>query len=300
VLASEALGPVRAEVRTDAVDPRFGDRIQLVVEITSGPGVALEPMEFPSRMGHLRKVGRRDPPAKDDGPVIHGLTVEPERTGLNIGTLPPIVFRVLEGEGQGTVRALRIPAFELDVKGLEGEERPALADVGPALPPVPLPPEPRGRLTLTVILVGVGVLLALTFALWWQRRHIREPAPPPLDPVAEAQRALAELMARGLIEAGEFGLFYVELTGIVRVFVERTTGVKAPDQTTEEFLHEAEHHGAFTEVRRQALQRFLEAADLVKYAAQVPGSHEVTEAVDSAHAFCQQEAEQGAPCAARS
>ena len=113
-------------------------------------------------------------------------------------------------------------------------------------------------------------------------------------------RELSSDAVLAAVEAGEFGLFYVELTGIVRVFVERTTGVKAPDQTTEEFLHEAEHHGAFTEVRRQALQRFLEAADLVKYAAQVPGSHEVTEAVDSAHAFCQQEAEQGAPCAARS
>ena len=36
----------------------------------------------------------------------------------------------------------------------------------------------------------------------------------------------------------EFALYYMELTAVVRRYIERTTGVRAPEQTTEEFLHE--------------------------------------------------------------
>ena len=51
-------------------------------------------MEFTDRIGHFRRVGRKDPPRVEGGPVVYGLRVEPERTGANIGKLPPIVFEV--------------------------------------------------------------------------------------------------------------------------------------------------------------------------------------------------------------
>ena len=299
VLASSSLGPVQVEVRTDAVSPRFGDRFHLLVEITHGSAARLEPVEFTDRIGHLRKVGRRDPPRGGAGSVVYGLLVEPERTGTNIGTLPPIVFQVLEGEGAGTVRSLRVPPFELEVAGLPADEKPKLADVGGPLPPVPLAPTDRGLLTLWVAIGGCALLLGLTLMIWWQRRRRVDVAPPPIDPVAEARRALQDLLARGLIEAGAFGVFYVELTGIVRLFIERTTGVQAPDRTTEEFLRESEAHGAFPADKRGSLRRFLEAADLVKYAALIPGPGEVSEAVDAAFAFCESRAEQATACAAQ-
>ena len=104
-------------------------------------------------------------------------------------------------------------------------------------------------------------------------------------------------MGKGLVEKGAFAAFYVELTGIVRLFIERTTGVDAPDRTTEEFLREVEGHEAFPVQKRQALGRFLEAADLVKYAAQVPGSNDVDEAVAAAYVFCRLNSEQAEACA---
>ncbi|NRA94690.1 MAG: hypothetical protein HRU14_00620 [Planctomycetes bacterium] len=297
VLAEASLGPVRATVRTDVTEPRFGDRFQMVLEIVHDPRVRLEPIEFTDRIGHFRRVGRKDPPRTRGGPVVYGLHVEPERTGTNIGKLPPIVFEVVRGEGAGTVQALRIPAFEMDVAGLAPDQRPTLADVGDPLPPLPLPPRERGQLTLWVALAGGAVLLVLTGLVWRQRRRRADWMPPPLDPLVEARRALEVLMGKGLVEKGAFAAFYVELTGIVRLFIERTTGVDAPDRTTEEFLREVEGHEAFPVQKRQALGRFLEAADLVKYAAQVPGSNDVDEAVDAAYVFCGLNSEQAEACA---
>ena len=89
-----------------------------------------------------------------------------------------------------------------------------------------------------------------------------------------------------MIEQGRIAEFYVRLTGIVRRHVERTTGGHAPGQTTEEFLRAMDGHAAFPPERRSGLTRFLAAADLVKFAAQVPGAGEIEAAVGSARAMC--------------
>ena len=77
---------------------------------------------------------------------------------------------------------------------------------------------------------------------------------------------LAEnLPARGLVKE-----FYLRLTGIVRQYVEDTTGIRAPEQTTEEFLRDMRSRAAFPPERSVRLAEFLEAADLIKYAGQQP------------------------------
>ena len=286
LLVEARRGPVGVTVKSDTVEPRFGDRVRLEITIDHEPRVKVRPVEFPGRMGHLLRAGRKDPPRDAEGPIVYGVLVEPERTGANIGKLPQIVFEIESGEGAGAVDVLEIPSFELTVAGLAADERPALADLGAALPPVPLPERDRGLLTLWVAVGGAAVLLALTGVVWWQRRRVKVWTPPPIDPVEEARAALDALLRRGLIDLEAFGLFYVELTGIVRKFIERTTGVQAPEETTEEFLRDIDDHQSFPVERRRALERFLEAADLVKYAAQIPGREEIREAVDAAFAFC--------------
>jgi hypothetical protein len=79
--------------------------------------------------------------------------------------------------------------------------------------------------------------------------------------------------------------FYVELTGIVRRFIERTTAIHAPEQTTEEFLREIGSGAAFTRDERQRLKDFLESADLVKFAAHQPQFVDVEEAFRRAKVF---------------
>lgn len=107
--------------------------------------------------------------------------------------------------------------------------------------------------------------------------------------------------------------FYVELTGIVRRYIEQTTGVRAPEQTTEEFLREI---GRSKRVISQgeespregvsrdwlvaptlvsALKDFLESADLVKFAAHQPQEKDIAGSFERAERFVRLEsATQGA------
>jgi len=92
------------------------------------------------------------------------------------------------------------------------------------------------------------------------------------SPEEVAHAALALLLAENLPGRGLVKEFYLRLTGIVRQYVEDTTGIRAPEQTTEEFLRDMRTRAVFPPERSARLADFLEAADLVKYAGQTAGA----------------------------
>ena len=73
----------------------------------------------------------------------------------------------------------------------------------------------------------------------------------------------------------------------MRVFIEETTGIRAPEQTTEEFLRhiETEPNRHFSPEARGRLARFLESADMVKFAKFRPAPGEVAAGEESARDF---------------
>ena len=93
------------------------------------------------------------------------------------------------------------------------------------------------------------------------------------------------ILKDSLRETLDVKLFYVELTAIVRRYIERTTGVHAPEQTTQEFLQEISRRKDFPAEQSRRLRSFLEAADLVKFAAYQPRDEDVEESFRRASAF---------------
>ena len=87
---------------------------------------------------------------------------------------------------------------------------------------------------------GLGLLLLL-FALagWFRLRRSRRTLPPaaPPAPTRLAMKKLASLLDRRLHER-DVKTFYIEITTIVRWFIEQVTEIRAPELTTEEFLKE--------------------------------------------------------------
>ncbi|MBI5366628.1 MAG: hypothetical protein HZA54_06300, partial [Planctomycetes bacterium] len=122
------------------------------------------------------------------------------------------------------------------------------------------------------------LLAAGAAVAWARRRRAHALTARPLSPSERALRELDALLARGPAALDLTG-FYVELTAIVRRYIERTRGVRAPEQTTEEFLREIGRHEAFAADERERLQRFLESADLVKFAALRPVPGDVAESL---------------------
>ncbi len=125
-----------------------------------------------------------------------------------------------------------------------------------------------------------GALIVL--AVYWRRRPRRVPPPPPAHEIA--LEALRRLVARDLVSQGCVDQFFVEITGIVREYIERAFGLRAPEQTTEEFLACMASQPVVARYR-EALGTFLTAADEVKFARMAPGRELIQRTFDTARDF---------------
>jgi hypothetical protein len=161
---------------------------------------------------------------------------------------------------------------------LAGQEQPELR------PPKPLLPSPAaglwGAAALTLALLGAFLLYRRFFAG-------RRPTPS-LSPHERALAALAGLQQQRLIEQGRYADYVVAISAVVRQYTEERFGLHAPEQTTEEFLHDLTHQAGWTPSQRERLQQFLQQCDLVKFAQHSLSRDEARVLYEYAEAFIRQ------------
>lgn len=113
-----------------------------------------------------------------------------------------------------------------------------------------------------------------------------------MSPRERALRELTALLAKDLIGREQVKEFYLELTLIVRRYIERRHAIRAPEQTTEEFLTAVSRDPRFRPEVVRKLRDFLQAADLVKFAQYRPDRQNVTLATDTARSYVETDAEE--------
>ncbi len=149
-------------------------------------------------------------------------------------------------------------------------------------------PDPRGMASQRPLWIGLGSVglaaVAAAAALWRRRWPVPRIFSRRLPSWDAALQELDRLLAAGLITRGEHDRFYQEMSGLVRRYVERRFAVRAPEQTTEEFLAAAVRIRPLTE-HAPLLKDFLGACDLVKFARHTPARDEVRRAVDACRLF---------------
>jgi hypothetical protein len=129
-------------------------------------------------------------------------------------------------------------------------------------PPIASPPS----LTIVILLASLLVLAVIAYFLWPNPKQAA--IQPPL-PKEIARRRLEK--ARAKIPTADPYDFGIEVSDILRSFIEQQFGIKAVRQTTFEFLHEAAHTAFFDIARQEKLRHFLGACDAIKFAHNAPG-----------------------------
>jgi hypothetical protein len=150
---------------------------------------------------------------------------------------------------------------------------------------IPPQPVPQTFAPGWIVALALGGVLAIALVTVLRRRKRRPIEPRRQTPEQIAQAALALLLSENLPARGLVKEFYLRLTGIVRQYVEDTTGIRAPEQTTEEFLRDIRSRAVFSPGRSVQLAEFLEAADLIKYAGQMPVEGQIDQAIARAREF---------------
>ena len=112
------------------------------------------------------------------------------------------------------------------------------------------------------------VVLAVLGGIWWAlRRRARKQAEFRESAAARARARLSEAWA--WVDQPE--RFCTRLSEVVRVYLEERFGLKAPDQTTEEFLASLPQSSELEPGLKPMLEEFLTQCDWVKFAQGDPG-----------------------------
>lgn len=142
---------------------------------------------------------------------------------------------------------------------------------------------PSGPWWPWLIVAGLIICVIGAGGFWIITRQMASGPPP--TPAEIARAALASLRNRGDLDRGDIETFYVTLSDIIRQYVEGRWGLRAPQKTTSEFLHDAEHDQRLGDDRRQQLKSLLKTADLVKFARHQPSADQGRNAIDQAENF---------------
>jgi len=279
-------GPVRLSVEFDPAAPRLADRATLTVTTNCEPGVKVERPEFGAEFGDFRVVEAREelPRIDNNREILTWVyTLEPIRAGR--ASLWPVDVAWVDARpngGDGRQHWISSKPLAVEVATSVEAEEPSLAALRPEAAPVAIPFS-RLALVLCFAAGAVGVA-AVAYAIHRRRLRHRAIAERPLTPAEIAYRELQQIIDEALADR-DVKLFYVALTGVVRRFIERTTSIRAPEQTTEEFLREISLRRTFPAEENRRLKNFLEAADLVKFAAHRPRPEDVDASLARAKEF---------------
>jgi hypothetical protein len=279
-------GPVKLFVRVSPREPRLSDLVDMEVRVESQPDVDIKPPAFGQAVGDfiVRDYSER-PPEPGAGNVrrFH-YELEPAHAGRHLIRSVSIEFidKRPNSERRGEPALIETDPLEVNVTSELGNEAPSLANLEPMVPPRAVPQRwAIGWLVAALLVLAVGIFVVILL----RRRKRRPIEPRRRTPEEIAQEALALLLAENLPARGLVKEFYLRLTGIVRQYVEDTTGLRAPEQTTEEFLRDMRSRAVFPLERSARLAEFLEAADLIKYAGQQPNEGQIDDAIARAHEF---------------
>lgn len=202
-----------------------------------------------------------------------------ELIALRPGIIDVWTGRVQVAHAHGSTDERPVPPLELTVRLSIAETNLVARDIAGL---ERWPETPWTRLLLALGAVAALALLAAAVVLAFRRARKPAPPAPPLPPHERALRALRQLRAKGLPDAEGVDAFYVDLSAIIRRYLEDAFGLRAPEQTTEEFIRAATTSNKLALDHQQLVAAFLEQSDLVKFARYRPATHDMEAAYAAA------------------
>ena len=282
-------GPLTAVVAINPKEPRVSDLLTVTLTVTAPNDIDIKLPEFRSAFDELVVRDFQDPLPQTEAnqvTVQHIYQLEPQVAGPLV--IPPFTITYQKTESTDAASNTEMGELITDelkftVATMVDPDSLSLDALKPAAAPIALsaPAKPFPWLQWLVGVISVFV----AGAVWWIRsKRVRPENRATANEVAtlELNQLVADQSARNDLRS-----FYVQLTGIVRRYIEAVTGVNAAEQTTEEFLTEMQDKQLFSSSSNLRLQEFLEASDLIKFAGQTPSAEAVEDSIYAARQFIQ-------------
>jgi hypothetical protein len=282
-------GPVRVDLAITPAEPVIGDVIELRLEVHAEAGVEVLMPEFGEALGRFEIVDFAPSQQQDEtgGSIARQVyRLQPAHSGTQ--TIPPLRVEFVDRRVGGSPAPEGEDAYEVLTERVSLEIAPILAEDAPlSLRPVHSDLGPRRTpagpwwiwAVALLLVVGGAAPFAWRAFVAARERQRRQSA------YDVARSALDLLLQGGRPTAATMDRFYVELSLIVRSYLEDRFALRSPELTTQEFLTEMGRSPDLARSHQQLLQNFLEQADLVKFAGYRPDAEVVSESIAAAEKF---------------
>jgi len=120
------------------------------------------------------------------------------------------------------------------------------------------------------------VMVIIFFYFMKKRKSVKVPEVLK-TPKERALEALNSLREKGWIESQKIKKFVYEVNMITRQYLEDQFDLRAPEQTTDEFLSSKDLKKLLSDDQYNGLENFLGQCDLIKYADTLPSDEELNE-----------------------
>jgi len=260
ILRLSAVTPVKSLVRFPLLSDTISSKVQIV------------------------EIGRTDTLTDKNNPSVHTLSMSYTITSFDAGMhmIPELEFETATGK-------LKTDALPLEVSAVQVDTTKAIYDIKQ---PIAVSYSFMDWLRDNWYWVASGIaslLLLAVFAYYLKKRKVlvpevqrlKEPALPLHVLTANKLNALKE---QKLWQMGMVKEYYVELSDILREYLEQRYGIKALEQTSDEiFISTARLE--IPDQNRNQLRQLLILADLVKFAKASPGALDNEQSMENALNF---------------
>jgi hypothetical protein len=132
------------------------------------------------------------------------------------------------------------------------------------------------------VAIGGASLLALLLAVAWRRRSDIVSQTEDIDPYDRAVSRLNELESAGHIESGEFDIFFLKTSHIVRELLENYYDFPACEMTTSEIRRQIKRVSLPDDLGNRDLYNWLVESDYYKFSGSDPGVETARDHLDKA------------------
>lgn len=162
--------------------------------------------------------------------------------------------------------AYSVPVPAIRVRDLTEDEAKAAMEFVESVGPVDMQTPLLQRWEVWAVFAAVAAAIIGVLIYLLRSRNVVQRLTPPPTAWDVAYNRMRELDARKWPEQGRVQPYYVELSSILRHYIEDRFTLHAPEMTTPEFLAEASRSGVLTADHQDLLAHFLRHCDRVKFA----------------------------------
>jgi hypothetical protein len=282
LLAQES--PVAVESRVDKSNITIGDTVRYAVKLTHDKNVQVRWPTLGANLGafEIRDYHKPDP-RQAKGRIVEEIayTISTFDTGRFV--IPPLAIEY-QTPPDSTWHQLQTEKLEIYVASTLPSEAGDIRDIKS---PWELPRDWKLIIRIALIVAGILLLAAAGFYYWRKRQGkgiLPERKEPPRPAHEVALEALRKLRESDLLATGQIKAFYIELSEIVRRYIEGRYFVPALELTTGELMDDLKQVALESDAR-DMLRDLLETSDLVKFAKYAPANEEHERAFQLAESF---------------